>query len=62
MSTPHDKCLAELPKIRIPDELREALIKLSVAEDRSLSDYVRSVLTLHVYGHVRRVGDGGEGA
>ncbi len=62
MSTPHDKCLAELPKIRVPDDLREALIRLSVAEDRSLSDYVRSVLTLHVYGHVRRVGEGGESA
>lgn len=57
-----EKCLAELPKLRVPEELRDALIKLSVAEDRSLSEYVRCVLALHVYGHVRRVGDGGEGA
>jgi hypothetical protein len=58
----NEKCLAELPKVRVPDELRDALIKLSVAEDRSLSDYVRYVLSLHVYGHARRVGEGAESA
>lgn len=57
----NEKCLAELPKLRVPEELRDALIKLSVQEDRSLSDYVRSVLVLHVYGHARRVGEAPDG-
>lgn len=55
-----DKCTEELPKVRVSADLREALIRLSVTEDRSLSDYIRSVLVAHVYGHARRLGEGAD--
>lgn len=55
-----EKCTEELPKIRVSPELRDALIRLSVADDRSLSDYVRFVLLTHVFGHAHKVGQGAD--
>lgn len=51
-----EKRTEELPKVRVSPELRDALIRLSVADDRSLSDYVRFVLATHVFGHAHKLG------
>lgn len=48
------KCTEEL-KLRVPEDLQLALMRLAAAEDRSLSDYVRTVLANHAFGHVRKV-------
>ena len=56
-----DKCTAELPKVRVPDGLYLDLSKLAAAEDRTLSDYIRTVLVAHVYGHARKVSEVGDG-
>lgn len=49
-----DKCTEEL-KLRVTPELMLALAKLANAEDRSVSEYIRMVLSLHAFGHVRRL-------
>lgn len=49
-----EKCTEEL-KLRVPPTLWNDLAKLAALEDRSLSEYCRMVLNLHVHGHVRRV-------
>lgn len=55
-----EKCTEEL-KIRVTPELKDALMRLSFAEDRSPSEYVRAVLNVHVFGHVRKLATEGEG-
>lgn len=60
---PAEKCTEEL-KIRITPDLKDAIMHLAFAEDRSPSEYIRAVLNLHVYGHSRRLsreGDPAEG-
>ena len=49
-----EKCTEEL-KLRVTQELMLALAKLANAEDRSVSEYIRTVLSLHAFGHVRRL-------
>lgn len=49
-----EKCTEEL-KLRVTPELMLALAKLANAEDRSVSEYIRMVLSLHYFGHVRRL-------
>ena len=46
-----EKCTAQLPPIRVPESLEHALMRLAAHEDRSLSEYVRGVLTKHAFGH-----------
>ena len=46
-----EKCTAQLPPIRVPESLEHALMRLAAHEDRSLSEYVKLVLSRHVYGH-----------
>lgn len=53
-----EKCTEEL-KLRVPPGLWTDLARLAAAEDRTLSEYCRMVLNLHVYGHVRRVEQAG---
>lgn len=48
------KCTEEL-KLRVAPDLLLALSKLANAEDRSLSEYCRMVLSLHAFGHVHRL-------
>jgi hypothetical protein len=49
-----DKCTEEL-KLRVTLELMLAIAKLANAEDRSVSEYIRTVLSLHCFGHNRRL-------
>jgi hypothetical protein len=53
--TSPEKCIAEL-KIRVPESMRDQIMRLSFVEDRSPSEYIRHVLALHLYGHARTVG------
>lgn len=55
---PKDKNSEILPQVRVPAAMREQLMRLAYAADRSPSDYIRWVLSCHVYGHARSVGDG----
>ena len=54
----NEKCTEEL-KLRVPPSLLLALAKLANAEDRSISEYMRMVLSLHAFGHAHRLDDGG---
>ena len=49
-----EKCSEEL-KLRVPPALWRDLAKLADADDRSLSEYCRMVLSLHTYGHAERL-------
>lgn len=40
-------------KLRLPESLYTDLMRLAAQQDRSLSDYVRHVLTSHTYGAIR---------
>jgi hypothetical protein len=42
-------------KLRVPPTLWLDLAKLAAAEDRSVSEYCRMVLSLHAYGHAERL-------
>jgi hypothetical protein len=52
------KCTEEV-KLRTSPDLLLALSKLANAEDRSLSEYCRMVLSLHAFGHKHRLEDAG---
>lgn len=59
----NQKATEQLP-IRMPEALFLALSRLAAAEDRSMSEYCRMVLSLHAFGHAHRLdpaGDSGEG-
>ena len=49
-----DKCTEQLP-LRLPQDLYLQLSRLANAEDRSISEYCRMVLSLHAFGHVHRL-------
>lgn len=49
-----EKSTEQLP-IRMPQSLWLALSRLAAAEDRSLSEYCRMVLSLHAFGHAHRL-------
>ena len=50
-----EKCTRSLPQVRVGESLETALMRLASQQDRSLSDYVRKVLEVHVFGHARSV-------
>lgn len=52
----HEKCTEEI-KLRVTPSLLLALSRLANAEDRSVSEYMRMVLSLHCFGHAHRLGD-----
>jgi hypothetical protein len=52
-----DKCIVNLPPIRIGEDLGRALEYMAAVDRRSLSDYVRVVLERHVFGHAEIFGD-----
>lgn len=54
------KCTDDI-RVHVPEELKLELYKLAEKFDRSLSDYIRHVLSLHVYGHRSGNGKAGEG-
>lgn len=45
-------------QLRMPSSLFLALSRLAAAEDRSLSEYCRMVLSLHAFGHAHRLDHG----
>lgn len=51
-----EKCTEEV-KLRLTPSLLLALARLANAEDRSLSEYMRMVLSLHAFGYVHRLDD-----
>lgn len=53
---PHEKHTEEI-KVRVTESMRDLLMRLSFAADRSPSEYVRHVLACHLYGHARQVAD-----
>lgn len=52
-----EKCTDEI-KLRVSPRLLLALSRLANAEDRSLSEYLRMVASIHCFGHFR-LGDCG---
>lgn len=52
-----EKSTEQLP-LRMPSSLFMALSRLAAAEDRSLSEYCRMVLSLHAFGHAYRLDHG----
>lgn len=49
-----EKSTEQLP-LRMPQSLWLAMSRLAAAEDRSLSEYCRMVLSLHAFGHAHRL-------
>lgn len=47
----NEKCIRQLPTIRISDTLEMLLMRMAAQDDRKLSEYVRLVLERHVFGH-----------
>jgi hypothetical protein len=56
-----EKCVAQLPPLRVSERLETALMRLAARDERALSDYIRVVLEHHVFGHVGNVPDGRSG-
>ncbi len=50
-----EKCTRSLPPLRVPESLETALMRLAAAQERSLSDYVKLVLSHHVFGHAQSI-------
>jgi len=46
-----EKCSRQLPPVRVTETLEIALLRMSNADDRKLSEYIRLVLERHVFGH-----------
>ena len=46
-----EKCIRQLPTIRISETLETALMRMAARDERSLSEYTRLVLERHVFGH-----------
>jgi predicted transcriptional regulator len=44
-----DKCLDSI-KLHLPEDLKRDVQDLALAADRSVSEYIRHWLSLHVYG------------
>lgn len=56
-----EKCIRQLPAIRVTEATETALMRLAARHDRTLSEYVRMVMERHCFGHgasVMRSGDG----
>lgn len=50
-----EKCVRQLPTIRISDSLETALMRLAARDERALSDYIRLTLERHAFGHASSV-------
>jgi len=46
-----DKCIRQLPPVRVPETLETALMRLAASQERTLSEYIKLVLSHHVWGH-----------
>lgn len=56
-----EKCIRQLPAIRVSDTLERALMRLAAHDDRTLSEYVRLVLMRHALGHAATLPHDDEG-
>lgn len=45
-----EKCDDDI-RVKMSSELKNVLFRLAEQDGRTLSDYVRNLLTLHAYGH-----------
>mgnify|MGYP001143042011 CR=1 FL=1 len=50
-TNPLGKCTGEIT-VLAPEEMREAIVSLALLHNKNLSEYVRGVLTTHVYGEL----------
>lgn len=50
-----EKCIRQLPPVRVPEPLETALMRLAAGQERTLSDYIKLVLSHHVFGHGQSV-------
>lgn len=50
------KCDDDL-RIHVPSQLKNDLFRLAEQDGRTLSDYLRYLLELHVYGHRKKILD-----
>lgn len=46
-----EKCIRQLPPLRISETLETALMRLAAGQERTLSDYIKLVLSHHAFGH-----------
>lgn len=46
-----EKCIRQLPPLRVSESLETALMRLAAGQERSLSEYIKLVLSHHVFGH-----------
>lgn len=46
-----EKCTRQLPPVRISETLEVALHRLAAVNERSLSEYIKLVLSRHAFGH-----------
>jgi len=50
-----EKCTRQLPPLRVSETLEVALLRLAAAQERTLSEYIKLVLSHHVFGHGQSV-------
>ena len=50
-----EKCIGQLPQLRVSESLETALMRLAAAQERTLSDYIKLVLNHHVFGHATSI-------
>lgn len=46
-----EKCIRQLPPLRVTEPLETALMRLAANQERTLSEYIKLVLSHHVFGH-----------
>lgn len=46
-----EKCIRQLPTLRVTETLETLLMRMASRDDRTLSEYVRLVLERHAFGH-----------
>lgn len=51
---PVEKCTRNLPPVRVPESLEVALMRLAARDDRTLSEYIKLVLSRHAFGHAQQ--------
>lgn len=55
MPANREEKLTEQIKLLLPESMLRELQDLALIQDRSVSEYIRHVLSLHLYGHGRMV-------
>lgn len=50
-----EKCIRQLPPLRVSEPLETALMRLAAGQERSLSEYIKLVLVHHCFGHSQSI-------